>query len=69
ERIVEAAAAYRKVLEQQGCRIRSEKKNPQKAKVVFIFRGARNISYRQLEHALENQVDESLRGFLDWEIE
>ncbi len=32
ERIVEAAAAYRKVLEQQGCRIKSEKKNLAKAK-------------------------------------
>jgi len=69
ERIVEAAAAYRKVLEQQGCRIMSEKKNPQKSKVLFVFRGARKISYRQLEQALESQVDEPLRGFLDWEIE
>jgi len=69
ERIVEAAAAYRRVLEQQGCRIMSEKKNPGKARVTFIFRGARNVSHQDLEHSLENQVDESLRGYLDWEIE
>jgi hypothetical protein len=69
ERIVEAAAAYRKVLEQQGCHIMSEKKNPQKSKIMIVFRGARKISYRQLEHSLENQVDESLRGYVDWEIE
>jgi len=69
ERIVEAAAAYRKVLEQQGCHIMSEKKNPGKARVTFIFRGARKIRQQHLEHSLENQVDESLRGYLDWEIE
>jgi hypothetical protein len=69
QRIVEAAAAYRKVLEQQGCHIMSEKKNPEKARVTFIFRGARNVSHWVLEESLENQVDESLRGYLDWEIE
>jgi hypothetical protein len=69
ERIVEAAAAYRKVLEQKGCLIMSEKKNPGKARVTFIFRGARNVSHRDLEDALEQQVDKSLRGYVDWEIE
>lgn len=69
ERIVQVAAAYRKVLEQQGCHIMSEKKNPAKARVTFIFRGARKISHLHLEDALENHVDESLRGYLDWEIE
>jgi hypothetical protein len=68
DRIVEAAAAYRKVLEQQGCCIMSEKKNPEKSRVTFIFRGARNVGLRHLEDSLENQVGEPLKGFLDWEI-
>jgi hypothetical protein len=69
ERIVEAAAAYRTVLEQQGCRIKSEKKNPAKAKITFIFRAAGKDSVADLESALESQVDASLKGYLDWEIE
>jgi hypothetical protein len=69
ERIVEAAAVYRKVLEQKGCRIKNEKKNPDKAKVTFIFRAASKVSQDELDSALESQVDESLKGSLDWEIE
>lgn len=69
ERIAEAAAAYRKVLEQQGCRIKNEKKTPTKAKITFIFRAASKVSHGDLENALESQVDKSLKGSLDWEIE
>jgi hypothetical protein len=69
DRVVEAAAAYRMVLEQNGCQIMSEKKNPDKAKVTFIFRGGRHDSHRDLEHEFDTRVDASLKGFLDWEIE
>jgi len=67
--VVESAAAYRAALERSGCRIMSEKKNPQKDKVTFIFRGASNVVHHDLEEILENHVDPSLRGFVDWEIE
>jgi hypothetical protein len=69
ELVTEAAGAYRKVLEQQGCRIMSEKKNPAKERVSFIFRTSAKVSQRQLEDAFELQIDEPIRGSLDWEID
>jgi hypothetical protein len=68
-RVVEAAIAYRKVLEQQGCRIMNERKNPAKERVSFIFRTSPKVSQRQLEDAFELQIDEPIRGSLDWEID
>jgi hypothetical protein len=69
ELIADAAAAYRGVLEQQGCRIMSEKKNPERERVTFIFRNARDVTRRQLEDLLETNIDASLKGFLDWEVD
>ncbi len=69
ELIADAAAAYRGVLEQQGCRIMSEKKNPERERVTFIFRNARDVTRRQLEDVLETNIDASLKGFLDWEVD
>ena len=69
ERIADAAAAYRGVLEQQGCRIMSEKKNPERERITFIFRNARDVTRRQLEDLLETNIDASLKGFLDWEVD
>lgn len=69
ERVAEAAAAYRGVLEQQGCRIMSEKANPGKERVTFIFRSARHVTRRHLEELLEAKIDSSLTGSVDWEID
>jgi hypothetical protein len=69
KRIVEAAAAYREVLEQQGCRIMSEKKNPRIGRVTFIFHSTRHVTRHHLEELLEAKIDESLTGSLDWEID
>jgi hypothetical protein len=69
ERVAEAAAAYRGVLEQQGCRIMSEKKNPGKERVTFIFRSARHVTRHHLEELLEAKIDASLTGTIDWEID
>jgi len=68
EFVAEAAAAYRSVLEKQGCRILSEKKNPEKERVSFIFRTSPKVTRHQLEDLFETRVDASLRGSLDWEI-
>lgn len=65
----DAAVAYRRVLEQQGCRILSEKKNPAKERVSLIFRASPDITRRQLEDQFESQIDDSLKGSLDWEID
>jgi hypothetical protein len=69
ERVVEAAAAYRGVLEQQGCRIMREKTNPGKERVTFIFRSARHVTRHHLEELLEAKIDASLTGTIDWEID
>jgi hypothetical protein len=69
ERVVEAAAAYRGVLEQQGCRIMSERTNPGKERVTFIFRSARHVTRHHLEELLEAKIDASFTGTIDWEID
>ena len=67
--VAAAALAYRTILEQQGCRIINEKKNPEKGRVCFIFRCAHKIPQGQLEQSLETGIDEPLKGFLDWEVD
>ena len=69
ESIVAAAAAYRTVLEQHGCNIMSEKKNPEKSRITFIFRSASGVTLEALEKQFDQDVDGSLRGSLDWEID
>jgi hypothetical protein len=69
EVVAEAALAYRGLLEQQGCRIISEKKNPAKERVSFIFRTSPDTTRSQLEDSLETQINASLKGSLDWEID
>jgi hypothetical protein len=63
-----AAAAYRQVLEQEECRIISEKKNPERGRVTFIIRSAQADTGRRLEEIFESKVDDSLKGSVDWEI-
>jgi hypothetical protein len=67
--IVEAAASYRAALEQRGCRIMSEKKNPAKDRVLFIFKGPRKGSRSELERALDAEIEPRLRGTVDWEVD
>ena len=69
ESIVEAAAAYRGVLEQQGCRILSEKKKPERERVTFIFRSPRRVKRQFLEDLLETKIAAALQGSVDWEID
>ena len=69
ELVAGAAAAYRGVLEQQGCRIINEKKNPAKERVSFIFRTTSDISREHLDDLFDEKIDLSLRGSLDWEID
>lgn len=69
ENMAYASVAYRRVLEQQGCHIMSEKKNPNRGRITFIFRNPRNMTRNQLEELLDTNIDASLKGFLDWEIE
>ena len=67
--VAEAAAAYRALLEQEDCRIVSEKKNPAKKRVIFIFRSSKHVTHHYLQNLLETQIDESLKGSVNWEID
>lgn len=69
EHVAEAAAAYREVLRQQGCHILSEKKNPEKKRISFIFRTSPKVRRHQLEDLLETKIDARLKGSIDWEID
>jgi hypothetical protein len=69
EHVAEAASKYRALLEQANSRILSEKKNPRKGRVRFIFQSARRVKRSELESLLESGVDEPLKGTIDWEID
>jgi hypothetical protein len=69
ERIADASAAYREVLEKHGCRILSEKKNPLKERVTFIFRSNRRVERQRLEGLLDTEIDPTLRGAVDWQLD
>ncbi len=69
ETVADAAAAYRGVLEQQGCRILHEKKNPEKGRVSFIFSFLSGTSRSRLAEVLEAEIDARLKGSLNWDID
>jgi hypothetical protein len=69
ESILASAAAYRAVLEQQGCTIMNEKKNPEKSRITFIFHSANGIKLETLENEFARNIDANLKGALDWEID
>ena len=67
--MLEAMNAYRHALESSGSRIIGEKKRPSARRVQFIFQPGKNQSRADIEQIMLSQVDESLRGFIDWEID
>ena len=67
--VIEAAAAYRALLEQEDCRIVSEKKDPGKKRVTFIFRTSKHSTQHELQDLLETRIDGSLKGSVNWEID
>lgn len=69
EHIAAAAVAYRSVLEQQGCRILSEKKNPLKNRLTFVFQNSGTITGAHLEKIFDTKIDPSLKGAIDWKID
>ena len=69
QRVGEAAAAYRTLLEQSGCRVVSEKKDPSKQRLTLIFRNSRQMTRSRLEELLQHGVDPALKGTVDWEVD
>ena len=64
-----SAPVYRALLEQNECKVLSEKKNPERGRVVFIFRGSGGMDRESLEEILETEVDEAVRGTVDWQVD
>lgn len=64
----EAARIYRTVLEQAGCEVISERKNLAKHRVMLFFLTSHNVEHEELEELLENEVPESFKGVVDWEM-
>jgi hypothetical protein len=63
------ALAYRRVFEGQGCKILNERKSPEKQRITFIFRTSSKVTQAVLESSLASQLDPSLAGYVDWEID
>jgi len=66
--VTQSAKAYREALEHKNCRIISEKKDPDKGRITFIIRSAQVDIGKHLAASLENSVDPTLQGSVDWEI-
>ncbi len=69
DRFSEAAGAYRSILEGHRYRVLSETKRPDKGRVSFIFRSARRDTRQHIEGLFAENMDPSLRGSLDWEVD
>ena len=68
-RVAEAAAGYRSLLEELECRVLSEKKDPDKQRVIFIFRHTQKISLEELKEQVNTRIDPELKGSVDWQID
>ena len=69
ERIADSAAAYRAVLEQSGCRVVSERKNPDKRRVTLLISGPHGVRREKLEALVDSAIDGPLKGAVDWETD
>lgn len=65
--VLDTAEIYRSVLEQQGCRILSEKKDFNKSQIAFVFRTTSRLDRDDLVHLFEVEVPEEIRGAVDWQ--
>ncbi len=68
-RVKEAAAAYRQVLDELGCRLIKENKSFSKRRIEYVFRAPRKSTQAGLHTALCERVPPDLRGEIDWEVE
>ena len=64
-----AAIAYRDVFESHGCKILFERKYPEKGRITFIFRTSGNVDREAIEKEFETRIEESCRGYVDWEVD
>jgi hypothetical protein len=69
DRFSEAARAYRAALNGHRYRVLSETKRPDKGRVCFIFRSAGPDTRQHIERLFDENVEPSLHGSLDWEVD
>lgn len=65
--VADAANAYRKELEQNGCRIIGERKNLHKHSFRLIFSGPSHMNRDEIEETFNQTVDEKHHGIIDWD--
>jgi hypothetical protein len=64
-----AISAYRTLLQEKGCRIVSEKKKPDSGRFTFIFQASGKLTRQEIEALMDSEIDASLKGYVDLEIE
>lgn len=69
EHFTEAARAYRKLFAGRRFHLLSETPRPEKGRISFIFRTAGRDTRYHIEEIMHENVPESLRGSLDWEVD
>ncbi len=69
DRFGDAAAAYRRIVEDYGCHVVNEKKDPAKQRVILLFHCPQKTGRHELEEAFDSRVDPDLRGSVDWEVD
>lgn len=69
DRFAEAAGAYRAALAGGEYRVLSETTRPDKGLVCFIFRSTDRDTKQRIERLVDENVDVSLQGSLDWEVD
>ena len=69
ENFAESAAAYRALLQQHGCRVLAEKKNPMKHRITMLIAGPSKLSRAELAERVDAGIDATLKGSVDWETD
>jgi hypothetical protein len=66
EHLSDSAAAYRSLLEQSGCHILAERRNPAKRRVTFMISGPRRMQRDRLAELVDAGISGPLKGTVDW---
>lgn len=69
ESIATSAAAYRELLEGEGCRVVSERKNPIKQRFTLLVSAPHRLGRDRIQQRIETGIDKRLQGTVDWETD
>ena len=68
ERFMSAVESYRESLEQERCRIISEKKYPGRGRVIFVIRCSSSRTRQCVEASFRDNVNGTFGGSVNWEF-